>query len=90
DKKFCSIGYVKSNIGHAESAAGISGLTKTVLQLNHKTLVPSLHSEELNPYLQLYQTPFFVQHETKKWEQPSMAVNGMDVTYPRRAGLSSF
>ncbi|MCY7972673.1 SDR family NAD(P)-dependent oxidoreductase [Bacillus spizizenii] len=90
DKQFCSIGSVKSNIGHAESAAGISGLTKTVLQLHHKTLVPSLHSEELNPYLQLDQTPFFVQHETKKWEQPSLTENGMDITYPRRAGLSSF
>ncbi|MCY8787193.1 SDR family NAD(P)-dependent oxidoreductase [Bacillus inaquosorum] len=90
DKQFCSIGSVKSNIGHAESAAGISGLTKTVLQLHHKTLVPSLHSEESNPYLQLDQTPFFVQHETKKWEQPSLTENGMDITYPRRAGLSSF
>ncbi len=90
DKQFCSIGSVKSNIGHAEAAAGISGLTKTVLQLHHKTLVPSLHSEELNPYLQLDQTPFFVQHETKEWEQPSFEENGMDVTFPRRAGLSSF
>lgn len=90
DKQFCSIGSVKSNIGHAEAAAGISGLTKTVLQLHHKTLVPSLHSEELNPYLQLDQTPFFVQHETKKWEQPSLTENGKAVTYPRRAGLSSF
>ncbi|MEC1541502.1 polyketide synthase PksM [Bacillus subtilis] len=90
DKQFCSIGSVKSNIGHAEAAAGISGLTKTVLQLHHKTLVPSLHSEELNPYLKLDQTPFFVQHETKEWEQPSFTENGVDVTYPRRAGLSSF
>ncbi|MEG7378239.1 SDR family NAD(P)-dependent oxidoreductase [Bacillus subtilis] len=90
DKRFCSIGSVKSNIGHAESAAGISGLTKTVLQLHHKTLVPSLHSEELNPYLQLDETPFFVQHDTKEWQQPSFTENGLDVTYPRRAGLSSF
>jgi polyketide synthase PksL len=50
DVQFCSIGSVKSNIGHAEAAAGISGLQKAALQIYHKTLVPSLHSEELNPY----------------------------------------
>ncbi|PAY12901.1 SDR family NAD(P)-dependent oxidoreductase [Bacillus sp. 7705b] len=90
DQQFCSIGSVKSNIGHAESAAGISGLTKTVLQLYYKTLVPSLHSEELNPYLELDQSPFFVQREAKKWEQPALTENGMEIKYPRRAGVSSF
>lgn len=58
DQQFCSIGSVKSNIGHAESAAGISGLTKAVLQLHHKTLVKSLHSAELNPYLKFEESPF--------------------------------
>ncbi|MDJ1631534.1 hypothetical protein QNN00_18680 [Bacillus velezensis] len=57
DQQFCSIGSVKSNIGHAESAAGISGLTKQ-LQLHHKTIVKSLHSAELNPYLKFEETPF--------------------------------
>ncbi|KAA6474297.1 SDR family NAD(P)-dependent oxidoreductase [Bacillus swezeyi] len=90
DQQFCSIGSVKSNIGHAESAAGISGLTKTALQLHYKTLVPSLHSEELNPYLELEQSPFFVQHETKEWQQPSLSENGKEIKYPRRAGVSSF
>ncbi|MGY3837443.1 SDR family NAD(P)-dependent oxidoreductase [Bacillus atrophaeus] len=90
DKQFCSIGSVKSNIGHAESAAGISGLCKVALQLHYKTLVPSLHSEELNPYLKLDQSPFYVQHETKEWEQPTLTENGASITYPRRAGLSSF
>ncbi|WP_269389415.1 SDR family NAD(P)-dependent oxidoreductase [Bacillus amyloliquefaciens] len=90
DKQFCSIGSVKSNIGHAESAAGISGLTKVALQLHHKTLVPSLHSEELNPYLDFEQSPFYVQHRTEEWHQPSVTENGSETVYPRRAGISSF
>jgi len=90
DKQFCSIGSVKSNIGHAESAAGISGLHKVILQLYHKTLVPSLHSEELNPYLDLENSPFYVQHETCEWKQPLIIENGQEVSYPRRAGISGF
>ena len=45
DKGFCSIGSVKSNIGHLESAAGIAGITKVLLQMKYKQLVPSIHSE---------------------------------------------
>ncbi len=90
DKQFCSIGSVKSNIGHAESVAGISGLSKVALRLHHKTLVPSLHSEELNPYLDFEQSPFYVQHHTEEWRRPSVKENGNETVYPRRAGISSF
>uniref|UniRef100_UPI001E4B98C0 beta-ketoacyl synthase N-terminal-like domain-containing protein n=1 Tax=Bradyrhizobium sp. Leaf401 TaxID=2876564 RepID=UPI001E4B98C0 len=83
-KHFCSIGSVKSNIGHAESAAGIVGLIKVALQLRHQTLVPSLHSEKLNPYIDWEQCPFVVQRELQEWTVA--ANNGM----PRRAALSSF
>ena len=78
----CAIGSVKSNIGHLESAAGIAALTKVVLQMRHDTLAGSLHSESLNPNLDLSATPFFVQHESAPWpRQPG----GL-----RRAGISSF
>ncbi len=84
DQQFCSIGSVKSNIGHAESAAGISGLTKAALQLHHKTLVKSLHSAELNPYLKFERSPFYVQQQTAPWKQPEAEENGKVTHYPRR------
>ena len=90
DRQFCSIGSLKSNMGHAESAAGIAGLTKAALQLYYKTLVPSLHSEELNPYIDFEHSPFYVQHKTDNWERPVIVENGQEVTYPLRAGVSSF
>ncbi|WP_309303859.1 SDR family NAD(P)-dependent oxidoreductase [Brevibacillus laterosporus] len=90
DRQYCSIGSVKSNVGHGESAAGICGLIKVALQLHHKTLVPSLHSEEINPFIDFTQSPFYVQHQTKEWKQPVLSENGVSVSYPRRAGLSSF
>ncbi|WP_309304407.1 SDR family NAD(P)-dependent oxidoreductase [Brevibacillus laterosporus] len=90
DRQYCSIGSVKSNVGHGESAAGICGLIKVALQLHHKTLVPSLHSEEINPFIDFTQSPFYVQHQTKEWKQPVLNENEVAVSYPRRAGLSSF
>ncbi|TQR33926.1 SDR family NAD(P)-dependent oxidoreductase [Brevibacillus brevis] len=89
DQQFCSIGSVKSNIGHAESAAGISGLQKAVLQLHHKTLVASLHAKEVNPFIDFAQSPFYVQQRTEEWKSVSME-NGQEVSVPRRAGVSSF
>ncbi|MFA4132128.1 MULTISPECIES: SDR family NAD(P)-dependent oxidoreductase [unclassified Brevibacillus] len=89
DQQFCSIGSVKSNIGHAESAAGISGLQKAVLQLHHKTLVASLHAKEVNPFIDFAQSPFYVQQRTEEWKSV-IVENGQEVSVPRRAGVSSF
>ena len=83
---YCSIGSVKSNIGHCESAAGIAGVTKVLLQLEHKKIVPSLHAEVLNPNIDFEKTPFVVNRELKEWKRP--IVDGKE--YPRRAGISSF
>ena len=87
ERQFCAIGSVNPNMGHAESAAGISGLTKVVLQLKHQTLIPPLHSEELNPYLDLENSPFYVQHKTEVWKRPNDGHGGL---YPLRAGVSAF
>ncbi|MCP4283789.1 MAG: SDR family NAD(P)-dependent oxidoreductase [Gammaproteobacteria bacterium] len=86
DAQFCAIGSAKSNIGHCESAAGISGVTKVLLQLTHRQLVPSLHSKVLNPNIDFSATPFVVQQELTEWPRP--VIDGREV--PRRAGISSF
>ncbi len=74
----CAIGSVKSNIGHCESAAGIAGVTKVLLQMRHGELVPSLHSSTLNPHIDFDGTPFRVQQRLEPWHGP------------RIAGVSSF
>ncbi|MCW2306578.1 non-ribosomal peptide synthetase [Rhodobium gokarnense] len=80
------VGSVKSNIGHGESAAGIAGLTKLLLQLRNGQLVPSLHAEPLNPNIDFAATPFRVQKTLEDW--PRQVEDGRE--RPRIGGLSSF
>ena len=77
---FCAIGSVKSNLGHLDSAAGVTGIIKTVLSLKHKMLAPSLHFKRPNPAIDFEHSPFYVNHQLSEWVGPG----------PRRAGVSSF
>jgi phthiocerol/phenolphthiocerol synthesis type-I polyketide synthase E len=77
----CALGSVKTNVGHLDAAAGVTGLIKTALALHHGELPPTLHFTQPNPQLHLDQTPFYVNAALQPWPRTSM---------PRRAGVSSF
>ncbi|MGW3564804.1 beta-ketoacyl synthase N-terminal-like domain-containing protein [Streptomyces sp. NPDC000941] len=77
----CALGSVKSNIGHLDSAAGVAGLIKTVLAVEHGQIPPSLHFTEPNPRLGLADSPFHVNTELRPWPEGDG---------PRRAAVSSF
>ena len=71
------VGSVKSNIGHAEAAAGIAGLIKAVLMLRHQRVPASLNYRHLNPHIDLAGVPIAV----------PTALREADLT---RIGVSSF
>lgn len=77
----CAIGSVKTNIGHLDSAAGIAGLVKTVLCLQHGKLVPSLHFNQLNPEIEMDDADIYVCNRLTEWDRREGVL---------RAGVSSF
>ncbi|MEM9486765.1 MAG: SDR family NAD(P)-dependent oxidoreductase, partial [Cyanobacteria bacterium P01_F01_bin.116] len=77
----CAIGSLKTNVGHLDAAAGVTGLIKASLSLNHQLIPPSLNFESPNPKTGLEHSPFYVNTELKDWPQTEQ---------PRRAGVSSF
>ncbi|MBC9915639.1 SDR family NAD(P)-dependent oxidoreductase [Chitinophaga varians] len=85
-KQNCAVGTIKTNIGHLEAAAGIVGLQKVLLQMKHCTLVPSLHSAELNPFIDFENSPFYVGQTVEAWTPK--VVDGRQL--PLYGGISSF
>jgi phthiocerol/phenolphthiocerol synthesis type-I polyketide synthase E len=77
---FCRIGSVKSNIGHTDIAAGVIGLIKTVLAVEHGRIPASLHFEKPNPNIDFDSSPFVVNSELTEWPETD---------FPRRAGINS-
>ena len=75
------IGSVKTNVGHLEAAAGVAGLIKTVLALQHGHIPPHLHFTEPNPYIPWEELPVTVVTEGAAWP---------DYEKRRIAGVSSF
>jgi amino acid adenylation domain-containing protein len=80
-RAFCALGTVKNNIGHLDTAAGIAGLIKTVLMLEHRAIPPALHFERPNPRIDFAASPFYVNSCLTEWPAGEA---------PRRAGVSAF
>ncbi|MUG91826.1 amino acid adenylation domain-containing protein [Scytonema sp. UIC 10036] len=83
----CGLGALKTNIGHLESAAGISSLLKVVLAMKYGCLPKSLHFKEQNPYIDLQHSPFRIIKDRENWQRLR---DDAGRELPRRAGLSSF
>ncbi|MCV7368908.1 polyketide synthase [Mycolicibacterium duvalii] len=75
------IGSAKTNIGHLEAAAGIAGVIKVILALEHQMLPKHLNFENPSPHIPWHRLPIEVVRDTRPWER-----NGR----PRIAGVSSF
>jgi len=81
-RQFCALGSVKTNVGHLDAAAGVTGLIKMALALHNKIIPASLHFTKPNPKLDLDNSPFYVNASLQQWNtKPGV---------PRRAGVSSF
>ena len=81
DEGFCTIGSLKSNVGHMVIAAGAAGVIKTALALHNERLPKSLHFTAPNPKIDFAHSPFIVQGDAAPWPRGQVA---------RRAGVSSF
>ncbi|MEH2107936.1 beta-ketoacyl synthase N-terminal-like domain-containing protein [Nostoc sp.] len=82
-KQHIALGSVKSQIGHTKAAAGAASLIKTALALHHKVLPPTINITEPNPKLNIKNSSFYLNTETRPWIRPEGEA-------PRRAGVSSF
>ncbi|CAN7769214.1 SDR family NAD(P)-dependent oxidoreductase [Rhizobium leguminosarum] len=80
---WCGLASVKTNIGHLEAAAGIAGLLKVLLCMQHRKLPPSLNFNQLNSHISLDGSPFYIVDSLREWELLADCTS-------RRAGVSSF
>lgn len=78
----CIIGSVKSNLGHMESAAGMAGLMKAVLAMNHGVIPKNIHYETTNPAIDLAKLNLRILKEPEPWPDSGKQ--------PRRAIVNSF
>ncbi len=68
DDNRLKIGSVKTNFGHLEGAAGIAGLIKLVLALQHRQIPPHLHLQQRNPYIQWEELPLDIPTTLTPWQ----------------------
>ena len=81
-RHYCAIGSIKSNIGHTTAAAGVAGVIKCVLSLQHRQIPPSLNFEKGNTHIDFENSAFYVNTSLRDWE--------VEAGRKRRAAVSSF
>jgi acyl transferase domain-containing protein/Zn-dependent alcohol dehydrogenase/acyl carrier protein len=77
----CWLGSAKANLGHLEAAAGVAGLIKVVLALQHQAIPPQVHFSKLSPHISLDGTRLAIPTALTPWTSGHS---------PRCAGVSSF
>lgn len=76
----CAVASVKANLGHLDSAAGITGVIKVAQMLQHRYLPPAVNFSHLNPEIDLGDSAFYVPQQGAAWPGDKV----------RRAGISAF
>lgn len=88
DKQFCALGSAKSNLGHLDTAAGVTGLIKAAMVVQQGKIPPTLHYRSPNPQINFSDSPFFVnntlipfpeQHETRRAAVSAFGLGGTNV-----------
>ncbi|MER6091337.1 amino acid adenylation domain-containing protein [Streptomyces bluensis] len=79
--QFCALGSLKSNIGHLEPAAGLAGLVKVLLALEHGVVPPTVNVTRPNDHIRFEGTPFYLADRPVEWPRRGG---------PRRAAVSAF
>ena len=80
-KNFCTIGTAKTNVGHLDIAAGVTGLIHATHVVRNGIFPPTLHYKKPNPNFDFDKSPFRVSTDRSSWPSNGMA---------RRAGVSAF
>jgi amino acid adenylation domain-containing protein len=80
--KICRLGSLKANLGHTTAAAGVVGLIKLLLALQHQKMPPQIHFENPNRHTDFTNARLKINTTVEPWER--------QIPYPRRAALSAF
>jgi 3-oxoacyl-(acyl-carrier-protein) synthase/acyl carrier protein/NAD(P)-dependent dehydrogenase (short-subunit alcohol dehydrogenase family) len=80
--KTCALGSIKSNMGHAITAAGVASVIKVLMSLKNRQFPPTINFNELNPKIDFTDTPFYINTRLVDWDQPENS--------RRMAAVSSF